>query len=115
MMLVNGSSESGATRKFPCCHLQETKFVIMNNSSIEKNDVISTDEDLEKLPEVNPKNVSLHKISNFSKAWYHIGFIDDNFDFEFSPENLFNSSHLLDNIYTLPSSKNQMINLHYCK
>ena len=27
----------------------------MNNSSIEKNDVISTDEDLEKLPEVNPK------------------------------------------------------------
>ena len=76
----------------------------MNNSSIEKNDVISTDEDLGKLPEVNPKIVSPHKISNLCKAWYHIGIIDDNFDFEFSPENLFNSSHLLDSIYTLPSS-----------
>ena len=50
-----GLQNQGAARKFPRCHIQETKFVIMNNSSIEKNDVISTDEDLEKLPEVNPK------------------------------------------------------------
>ena len=56
------------------------------------------------MPEVNPKNVSPHKISNFCMAWYHLGIIDDNFDFEFAPENLFNSSHLLDNVYALPSS-----------
>ena len=94
----------------------------MNNSSIEKNDVISTDEDLEKLLEVNPKNVSLHKISNFSKAWYHMGVID----YEFGKLGVILTMNSLLKIYLihlicwiisilyLPACKNQMINLHYC-
>ena len=67
MMLANGSSESGNNRENSM--LTPTEFVIMNSSSTAEDGVISTVEDLETLPEVNPKHVSPHRISKFCKAY----------------------------------------------